>query len=90
MTYDQSLQHNFKTDSTPNNYLITIDGGEYPKPEKKLSDFLIKYTESMGVRVSDYARNQGLNGNKIIKDIKLLEKHDYNFWEILNAINQGL
>jgi hypothetical protein len=44
----------------------------------------------MGVRVSDYARNRGLNGNKIIKDIKLLEEHDYNFWEILNAINQGL
>jgi hypothetical protein len=89
ITYDESKQHDFKTVSTNNNYLITIDGGEYPEPEKKLSDFLIKYTESIGVRVSDYARNQGLNGNKIIKDIKLLEEHDPNFWEILNEINQG-
>lgn len=70
--------------------MITIDGGEYPEPEKKLSDFLITYTDSMGVRVSDYARNIGLNGNKIIKDIKLVKEHDPNFWEILNEINQGL
>jgi hypothetical protein len=44
----------------------------------------------MGLAVSNNARNQGLNGNKIIKDIKLIEEHNPNFWEILNAINQGL
>jgi hypothetical protein len=70
--------------------LITIDGGEYPEPEKKLSDFLLKYTESMGLEVPNQARSQGLNGNKIIKDIKLIKEHAYNFWEILNEINQDL
>ena len=70
--------------------MITIDGGEYPEPEKKLSDFLLKYTESMGLEVPNQARSQGLNGNKIIKDIKLIKEHAYNFWEILNEINQDL
>ena len=90
ITYEQSLQHDFKTDSTNNNYLITIDGGKYPEPEKKLSEFLLKYTDSMGLQVSNHARNLGLSGNNIIKDMELLEEHAYNFWEILNAINQGL
>ena len=79
-----------KTESTPNNYLIAIDGGEYPESEKKLSEFLLQYTDSMGLQVSDYARSQGVTGNKIINDITLVKKYAYNFWEILNAINKGL
>ena len=90
INYDESKELNFKTESTPNNYLITIDGGEYPEPEKKLSEFLLKYTDSMGLQVSNHARNKGLNGNKIIKDMKLLEEHAYNFWEILKILNEGL
>ena len=70
--------------------MITIDGGEYPEPEKKLSDFLITYTDSMGVRVSDYAISKNLNYNKIIKNINLVKEYDPNFWEILNEINQDL
>ena len=90
INYDESKELNFKTESTANNYLITIDGGEYPEPEKKLSEFLLKYTDSMGLQVSNHARNRGLNGNNIIKDMKLLEEHAYNFWEILKRLNEGL
>ena len=90
MSYDESTVRDFKIDGTNNNYLITIDSGEYPEPEKKLSEFLLKYTDSMGLQVSNHARNKGLNGNKIIKDMKLLEEHAYNFWEILKILNEGL
>ena len=44
----------------------------------------------MGLQVSNHARNRGLNGNNIIKDMKLLEEHAYNFWEILKRLNEGL
>ena len=67
-----------------------VENIQYPEPEKKLSEFLLKYTDSMGLQVSDNARNQGLNENIIIKDIELLQVHAYNFWEILNAINNDL
>ena len=90
ITYDQSKGLNFKIDDTHNTYLITIDGGEYPEPEKKLSEFLLKYTDSMGLQVSNHARNRGLNGNNIIKDMELLKEHAYNFWEILKRLNEGL
>ena len=90
MTYDQSLQHNFKEESTPNNYLITIDGGEYQEPEKKLSEFLTTYTDSMGLMISNNARTTGITNNRLFSNMILMKQHSENFWEILNAINQGL
>lgn len=44
----------------------------------------------MGLQVSNHARNLGLSGNNIIKDMELLEEHAYNFWEILKRLNEGL
>jgi hypothetical protein len=90
MTYEQSLQHNFKTDSTNNNYLITIDGGNYPEPEKKLSEFLKKNTDSMALTIFNHARSEGINEDKLFLNMTLMKQHSENFWDILNAINSGL
>ena len=89
MTYEQSLQHNFKTDSTNDNYLITIDGGNYPEPEKKLSNFL-KYTDSMALTLPNHARSEGYTEDNLFSRKNLMKNYSENFWEILKAINSDL
>jgi hypothetical protein len=88
MTYDESLKHNLE--STPNNYLITIDIEKYPEPEKKLSQFLTKYTESMGLMIPNHARKEGITEDNLFSNMKLMKHHSENFWDILKAINSGL
>ena len=90
ITYDESLQMNFKTDSTNDNYLITIDGGNYPEPEKKLSEFLKKNTDSMALTIFNHARSEGINEDKLFSNMKLMKNYSENFWEILKAINSDL
>ncbi len=91
LSYDESTDHNFKIDDgTNNNYLITIDGGEYPEPEKKLSSFLVKYTDCMGLVISNNAKTRDITEDKLFSNMKLMQHHSENFWEILTKINKGL
>ena len=84
ITYDESLEINFKTDSTNDNYLITIDGGNYPEPEEKLSNFL-KYTDSMALTLTNNAKSEILFSRE-----NLMKRYSGNFWDVLKKINSGL
>ena len=90
MSYDESTVRDFKIDGTNNNYLITIDGGEYPEPEKKLSSFLLKYTDCMGLIISNNAKTRAITEDKLFSNMNLMRHHSENFWEILTEINKGL
>ncbi len=89
MTYEQSLQYNFKTDSTNDNYLITIDGGNYPEPEKKLSNFL-KNTDSMTLTVPNHAKREGRTEDDLFSNMALMQQDSENFFDILKGINRDL
>ena len=90
LSYDELTVRDFKIDGTNNNYLITIDSGEYPEPEKKLSSFLLQYTDCMGLSVSNNAKKSGITEDNLFSNINLMKHHSENFWDILNGINSGL
>lgn len=90
LSYDESTVRDFKIDGTNNNYLITIDSGEYPEPEKKLSSFLLQYTDCMGLSVSNNAKKTGITEDNLFSNMTLMKHHSENFWDILNGINSGL
>jgi hypothetical protein len=88
MTYEKAMMHDFSTDKYRYNYLITIDGGEYPEPEKKLSNILQRNTHSMALIVSNQNKKNGITENSLWENMKSMKNRYSNFWEILTAINK--
>ncbi len=87
MTYEESLEREFKTDIASCNYMITIDGEEFPVPEQKLSKFLTKNTESMGAMTANKNNTMLSRADATLQ--KLKETYP-NFYEILHELNRGL